>query len=83
MQTCAYKHHVVVHAVCSFHLVHYDLCERSSPAHQYWLISDWLDNLVHEGLVFDKLKGPIWEVQSLSYAQFTSHIIYTLVKEGR
>lgn len=77
-QTCAYEHHFVLLAICSLHLVDNDACECSPSSHQNRLISYWLNSLVHEGPIFDKLKGPVWEVQSLSYARFTSLIVYAL-----
>lgn len=80
-RTCGYEHDMVLLAICGLHLVDYDACECSSPSHQKRLLSYWLDSLVHEGPIFDKLKGPVWEVQSLSYARFTSLIVYTLAGE--
>lgn len=83
-RTCAYKHHVVLLAICILHLVNYNACECRTLSHQQRFLSNWLDGLVHEGLIFDKLKGPVREVQRLSYTRFTSLIVYTLsMEEGK
>ncbi len=80
-RTCPYEHYVVLLAICGLHLVDNDACESGSPSHQQRLVSYWLDSLVHEGPIFNKLKGPVWEVQCLSYTRFTSLIVYTLARE--
>lgn len=72
---------MVLLSVCGLHLVDYDACECGSPSHQNRLLPYWLDSLVHEGPIFDKLKGPVWEVQSLIYARFTSLIVYALARD--
>lgn len=78
--TCANKHHTVLLAISSLHLVDNDAGEFCPPSHQQRLASYWQDSLVHEGSEFDELKGGVWEVQRLIYACFTSLIVNTLVE---
>lgn len=78
--TCANKHHTVLLAISSLHLVDNDAGEFCPPSHQQRLASYWQDSLVHEGSEFDELKGGVWEVQRLTYACFTSLIVNTLVE---
>lgn len=74
---------MVLLAICSLHLVDDDARKFGSLPHQKRFLSYWLDSLVHERPVSNKLKGPVWEVQSLINALFTSFIVYTLEKEER
>lgn len=78
--TCAYEHDMVLLFIWRLHFADYDPCEGSPLPYEYRSASDWLDSLIHERLLFDELKRPVWQEHCVCYAYATSFIVNTLTR---
>lgn len=73
---------MVLFSISGCYAVDHYTRERRALPHQQRLPSDWLDSLIHQRPHLNKLKGGVWEVQSVTYAIFTGLVVYTLVGEN-